>query len=107
MNHSLKNALLLPEAAGHRSSHRKRLASEGVHVALTCSSSPDRASEVAKTAQALGVQSLTIQADSADASAIVAAVERTIAELGGIDVLVNNAGVLAIGPIDDFKLEEL
>ena len=46
----------------------KRLASEGADVALTYSSSPDRASEVVKAAQALGVQSLAIHADSADAS---------------------------------------
>jgi NAD(P)-dependent dehydrogenase (short-subunit alcohol dehydrogenase family) len=53
------------------------------------------------------IQSLAIQADSADASAVVAVVERTVAELGGIDILVNNAGVFAGGPVDDFKLEDL
>ena len=38
--------------------------------------------------------------------AVVAALERTVAELGGLDILVNNAGVLVGGPIDDFKLED-
>jgi len=46
--------------------------------------------------QTLGVKALAIQADSAEASEVVAAVERTVSELGGIDILVNNAGVLAI-----------
>ncbi len=49
---------------------------------------------------------IAMQSDSADASAVVAAVERTVRELGGIDILVNSAGVLALGPIDDFKLAE-
>ena len=56
--------------------------------------------------QALGVQAFAIQADSADASAVVAAVEDTVNKLGSIDILVNNAGVLAIGPIDDFTLAD-
>jgi 3-oxoacyl-[acyl-carrier protein] reductase len=82
------------------------LASEGAHVALTYSSSPERADEIAKAAQAFGVKSLAIQTDSADANAVVAAVERAAAELGGIDILVNNAGTLAMAPLDDFKLED-
>ena len=84
----------------------RRLASEGADVALTYTSSPARANEIAQAAQALGVRALAIQADSAEASAVVAAVERTVAELGGIDILVNNAGVLAIAPIDDFTLAD-
>ena len=57
-------------------------------------------------ARAQGVTALAIQADSADAEAVVAAVERTAAELGGIDILVNNAGIAVIAPIDDFRLED-
>lgn len=77
-----------------------------IDVAFTYTSSPDRANEIVQAAQALGVQALAIQADSADASAVVAAVEDTVNKLGGIDILVNNAGVLAIGPIDDFTLAD-
>jgi 3-oxoacyl-[acyl-carrier protein] reductase len=33
-------------------------------------------------------------------------VERTVNELGGIDILVNSAGVLAMAPIDDYRLED-
>ncbi|PTR10640.1 3-oxoacyl-[acyl-carrier protein] reductase [Nitrosospira sp. Nsp5] len=57
-------------------------------------------------AQALGVRALAIQADSADAKAVVAAVERTVEELGGIDILVNNAGIALMAPIDDYRLED-
>ena len=83
----------------------RRLASEGANVALTYSSSPDRANEVVKAAQASGVRALSIQADSADASAVVAVVERTVSELGGIDMLLNNAGIAVVGPLEDFKIE--
>lgn len=108
MNQTLKNkrALITGGSRGIGAAIVKRLASEGANVALTYTSSPAQANEVVQAAQALGVQALAIQADSADANAVVAAVERTVDKLGGIDILVNNAGVLAIAPIDDFTLAD-
>ncbi|BAY49374.1 short-chain dehydrogenase/reductase SDR [Scytonema sp. HK-05] len=108
MNHTLKNkrALITGGSRGIGAAIVKRLASEGADVAFTYSSSPDQANEITQAAQGLGVRALAIQADSADASAVVAAVEQTVDKLGGIDILVNNAGVLAIAPIDDFTLAD-
>lgn len=108
MNHTLKNkrALITGGSRGIGAAIVKRLANEGADVALTYASSPDQANEVVQAAEALGVQALAIQADSADANAVVAAVEQTVDKLGGLDILVNNAGVLAIAPIDDFTLAD-
>lgn len=101
-----KVALVTGGSRGIGAAIVKRLANEGAHVALTYSSSPDRAEKVVQAAQAAGVQAAAIQADRADAAAVIAAVERTVRELGRIDILVNNAGVLAVGPIDSFTLED-
>jgi 3-oxoacyl-[acyl-carrier protein] reductase len=108
MNQTLKNkrALITGGSRGIGSAIVKRLASEGAHVAFTYSASPDKADEVAKAAEALGVRAIAIQADSADATAVIAAVERTVAELGGIDILINNAGVIALASIEDFRLAD-
>jgi len=108
MNHPLKSkrALVTGGSRGVGAAIVKRLAAEGAHVAFTYSSSPDRAADIVKAAQALGVKALAIKADSSDASAVTAAVQRTVAELGGIDILVNNAGIGLFGAIDDFKLED-
>jgi len=108
MNYGLKNkrALVTGGSRGIGAAIVKRLAHEGVHVALTYVGNTDRASETVKAAQALGVKALAIQADGADAEAVVAAVERTVRELGGIDILVNNAGIGIIAPIDDYRLED-
>jgi NAD(P)-dependent dehydrogenase (short-subunit alcohol dehydrogenase family) len=57
-------------------------------------------------ARALGVKSLAIRADSAEAKALTGAVERAAKELGGLDILVNNAGIAALAPLDEFPLED-
>jgi len=101
-----KCALVTGGSRGIGAAIVKRLASEGANVALTYSSSPDRAQQVVQEAQALGVKALAIQADSASAEAVAAAVDRTAAELGGLDILVNNAGIFVGAPIDEFKLAD-
>jgi 3-oxoacyl-[acyl-carrier protein] reductase len=109
MNHRLENkrALVTGGSRGIGAAIVKRLAGEGADVALTYVSKPEQAEETVRAAQAFGVKALAIKADSADAGAVVAAVERTVQELGGIDILVNNAGIAVIAPIDDYRLEEL
>ncbi len=108
INPTLKNkrALVTGGSRGIGAAIVQSLANEGADVALTYSSSPDRANEIAQAAQTLGVRSLAIQADSGDASAVIAAVEQTVDNLGGIDILVNNAGISPFAPLDDFKLAD-
>jgi 3-oxoacyl-[acyl-carrier protein] reductase len=101
-----KRALVTGGSRGIGAAIVKRLAGEGAHVALTYVSKPDQAAETVKAAQALGVKSLAIQADSADAGAVAAAVERTVRELGGLDILVNNAAIYTGGIIDEVRLED-
>lgn len=101
-----KRALVTGGSRGIGAAIVKRLAREGADVALTYVSKPDQANETAKAAQTFGVRAIAIQADSADAAAVAAAVERTVAELGGIDILVNSAGILVMGAIDDYRLED-
>lgn len=108
MNQTLKGkrSLVTGGSRGIGAAIVRRLAREGADVALTYASSPDQAEATARAAREFGVRALAIQADSADAGAVVAAVERTVAELGGIDILVNNAGVATLSRIDDFKLAD-
>jgi 3-oxoacyl-[acyl-carrier protein] reductase len=108
MNHPLgnKKALVTGGSRGIGAAIVNRLARDGAHVAFTYVSNSDQAGKTVLAARAFGVKALAIQADSADASALSAAVEQALLELDGIDILVNSAGIGVMGAIDDFRLED-
>ena len=109
MSHQLakKRALVTGGSRGIGAAIVKRLAKDGADVAFTYVSNKEQADTTVKAAQAMNVTALAIQADSADAGALVAAVDEAARELGGIDILVNSAGVLLIAPVDDYSIEDL
>ncbi|GAB4211530.1 MAG: hypothetical protein OHK0022_46140 [Roseiflexaceae bacterium] len=72
------------------------LARLGAAVALLARSAPEL-EEAAAAVQAAGGRAFVLTADVGDVAAAPAAVERVAAELGPVDVLINNAGVL--GPL--------
>lgn len=67
------------------------LARAGLDVALLARDA-DRLARVAAEAERHGVRTVVLSADVVDPEAVATAVERAEAELGGIDLLVNNAG---------------
>jgi 3-oxoacyl-[acyl-carrier protein] reductase len=69
------------------------LADAGAAVAVGFSASADGADEVATIIRESGGRAATLGADLADPAAAAALVERTVAELGTIDIVVNNAGI--------------
>lgn len=50
---------------------------------------------------------IAIQVDVADRDSVYAAVDRTVSELGGFDVIVNNAGIAPMSPIDEITPESI
>jgi len=102
-----KVALVFGGSRGIGAAAVRRLARDGFAVALTYVSRPDRAREVVDTIEAEGGRAFAVQADSADAVAIQAAVEAVVAHFGRLDVVVVNAGVLRLGTIDAFTLDDL
>ncbi len=84
----------------------RRLAADGASVALTYSSSPEKAADVIRAIEGAGGRALAIQADAADPAAVKAAVAGTVHAFGGLDILVNNAGTLVVKPLDQLTLED-
>ncbi|KRC51732.1 oxidoreductase [Leifsonia sp. Root227] len=83
------------------------LASSGAKVALTYANSPDRADAVANRIRDDGGIASAIHADLAEPDAARGAVERTVNDFGRIDIVVNNAGFLTSGPLQDVSVAEL
>lgn len=102
----MKVAMVTGGARGIGAAVVKRLAQDGAAVAFTYVSSPDKANDLAATINASGGKALAIRADSADAAAVQAAVAQTVEHFGGLDILVTNAGILNLAPIEDYPLED-
>ncbi|OAE43259.1 SDR family NAD(P)-dependent oxidoreductase, partial [Agrobacterium tumefaciens] len=102
-----KTALVFGGARGIGAASVRRLAKDGFDVAFTYVSRADSASELASSIQAAGRKVIAIQADSANPDAISEAVRTAVDELGPLDVVVVNAGILRINTVDAAALEEL
>src|SRR5438132_1378904 len=85
----------------------KRLATDGASVAVTYSKGADAATSVVKAIERAGGRAIAIQADAADADAVKAAVEKTVATFGRLDILVNNAGTAIPKKFEEATLEEM
>ena len=109
MNQSLKGkvALVTGGSRGIGAAIAKHLAAEGASVALTYAKDANSASTVVKEIEAAGGKAIAIQADASAADAVQEAVQKAVAALGKLDVLVNNAGTAIPKPFVDTTLEEL
>ena len=102
-----KVALVTGGSRGIGAAIAKRLAADGATVAITYAKDARAASSVVKSIEAGGGKALAIQADSANADAVKAAVQKTVSAFGGIDVLVNNAGTAIPKTFEETTLEDL
>ncbi|MEV8068500.1 3-oxoacyl-ACP reductase family protein [Streptomyces sp. NPDC085995] len=83
-----------------------RLAREGHDVAITYVNGKEAAEEVVGEVRRLGRWAVALRADAADPGEAEGAVDRAVAELGRLDVLVNNAGVGVLGPVETLSPED-
>ncbi|NOU87479.1 SDR family oxidoreductase [Paenibacillus sp. LMG 31460] len=101
-----KVALVTGGSRGIGAAIVKRLASVGAAVAFTYASAVQKAEELVKEVEAAGGKALALRADSSDPDSVKGAVSDTVKAFGGINILVNNAGLLEVKPYDQFTIEE-
>ncbi|MFV1849511.1 MAG: SDR family oxidoreductase [Porticoccaceae bacterium] len=77
----------------------KRLAADGLAVVINYANSASAAEDLAGELTSQGHKALAVKADIARPDAVTALFDKTITEFGGVDVIVNNAGVMTTQPI--------
>ncbi|VDC33769.1 acetoin reductase [Pseudogemmobacter humi] len=83
-----------------------RLAKDGANLALV-DIKADKLEAVKAEVEALGVKATTFTADVSNRDQVFAAVDHAERELGGFDVIINNAGIAQVKPLDDVRPEDL
>lgn len=84
----------------------KRLHADGFKVAIV-DLNIEAAEKVAAEMGGKAGHAIAIQANVADRDSVFSAVERSVAELGGFDVIINNAGIAPTSPIDEITPESI
>ena len=89
-----KTALVTGASKGLGRAIAIRLAEQGIRVAVNYNSSPDAAADVVETITGAGGTAFAVRADVADLDQVAAMVKRVEEELGAVEILVNNAGII-------------
>lgn len=107
LNPLARNALVTGSTSGIGLAIARALAAQGMNITLNGFGDPD---EIEATRQQMaaehGVQVRYSGADMRDGAAIASMVEEATQALGSVDVLVNNAGIQFVSPVEEFPVEK-
>jgi len=81
------------------------LAEMGAHVVL-CARKRERCQQAAEELQQLGAKAIALACDVKSAASIQEMVDATVSQFGGIDILINNAGISWGAPVEEMRLED-
>lgn len=101
-----RSALVTGASQGIGKGIALELARAGCNVAVNYYEDPHRAAETVSEIEALGRQACAVRADVRQAREVAAMVAEVVTRLGGLALLVNNAGVQTWGPFLDTTEEE-
>ncbi|MDF1775548.1 MAG: SDR family oxidoreductase [Rhizobiaceae bacterium] len=96
-----KTALVTGSSAGIGAAIAARLAADGFHVIVNYANNDAAAVQVVQQIEAAGGSAIAAKADVSDAAAVRRMFDAADAASGGIDVLVNNAGIMKLAAIAD------
>ncbi len=95
-----KIALVTGASSGIGEATARMLSAEGARVAIAARRT-DRLAQLQSELESAGTQVLSVELDVTDETAAQAAVQSTVDTFGALDIVVNNAGVMLLGPVLD------
>ena len=98
-------ALVTGASSGIGEAAARALAAQGAAVALVARRG-DRLHRLAAETGETGARAVPIEADVTDQEQAIGAVEEAVRELGRLDTVINNAGVMLLGPVVDAPTQE-
>jgi 3-oxoacyl-[acyl-carrier protein] reductase len=101
MTKSSKVAIVTGASRGIGAAIAERLAGDGFAVVINYAGDTKSAETLARAIEARGGRAITAQADVSDPGAVRGMFDATEAAFGGVDVLVNNAGIMKLARIAD------
>jgi 3-oxoacyl-[acyl-carrier protein] reductase len=101
MDNKHKVAIVTGSSRGIGAAIVERLARDGFTVVINYSGSAAPAEDLARRIERAGGTALTSQADVSDSTAVARMFDAAEAEFGGVDVLVNNAGIMKLATVAD------
>ncbi|MCS6903013.1 MAG: SDR family NAD(P)-dependent oxidoreductase, partial [Candidatus Bipolaricaulota bacterium] len=103
---NVKIALVTGASRGIGAATALKLAQQGCDVAVNYLSRADSAQAVVQQIESLGRRAIVVPADVSDYDQVHKMIETTVHELGGLHILINNAGYSSHGGIEQLSLEE-
>ncbi|WP_299153673.1 SDR family oxidoreductase [uncultured Tateyamaria sp.] len=100
-NATHKTAVVTGASRGIGAAVARRLATGGFNIVVNYAGSADAAKSVVQDIAAAGGSAIAVQADVSDAAAVRQMFKTAEAEFGGVDVLINNAGIMKLALIAD------
>ena len=94
---SSRTAIVTGSSRGIGAAIAERLAKDGFNVIVNYAGNAAEAEALTAKILSSGGQAISVRADVADSAAVTAMFDRAEAEFGGVDVLVNNAGIMPLG----------
>ena len=101
MNHPNKVAIVTGASRGIGAAIARRLGRDGFAVVVNYAGSTAEAERLAGEIEKAGGRAITAQADVSDPAAVARLFDAAEAAFGGVDVLVNNAGIMKLAPLAD------
>lgn len=108
-----KNVLVTGASSGIGQAIAVRFAQEGANVAINYRKNPEDAKETEEMVEnacgeirGCGVESLLVQADVSQEEDVVKMVAAVVEKFGGLDILINNAGIQIEGAAHEMKIED-